>query len=318
MYRKFLYMALGILAAATLGCKKDEDNTTINPSLYGAAFNIVPFGAVGESFILTPTGDIYATDGTDIQESEVGYYWMVNSGKKDTVNKFVFTPDALGDYTILLGVFSKTGAYYNATATHTISIIDPSLGKSLSGTGILPDDDHITDKGVDYYYKTIGGDQWFRNNLADPDLGLYYYNAAVTGAVLGKYYTWDEAVTACPDGWSLPSADQWQSLVDAFDGEAGALMADAWFNDTRMWSYWPTLQTEQESGFAALSSGYIQLLGSDRKFQGIYHYAAFWTGTESKEDTGQAIYYYLNENQRRVYSHSADKKSMALSVRCVR
>ena len=318
MYRKLLYIALGFLAAAAVGCKKSEESTTVKPSLYGASFSIVPFGGVGESFTLKPTGEIYSSKGDEVAESEIGYYWTVNSGDRDTVDTFVFTPETLGDYTITLGVFSKTGDYYSTSASHTISIIDPELGESLTGTGISATDDHITDKGVDYYYKRIAGLDWFRNNLAVPETGLCYYNAAVTGTVLGKYYTWEEAKHACPEGWSLPSADQWENLINEVQGEAGALMTDAWFNDTRMWSYWPLLKTETDSGFAALSSGYILLLGSDRKYQGIYNYAAFWTSTESKEDSEQAIYYYMNGNQRRVYSHSADKNAMALSVRCVR
>lgn len=320
MQRKTCYILLCLAVLAAVGCKKNnEESTTVKPSLYGIDFKLAPFGAIGETFVLSPVGTVisYST-GESVKESEVDYYWMVDSGKRDTIKQYTFKPEELGDYTVSLTVFSKTGEYYSSTTSHVISIIDPALGKSLTGTGIEAEDDHITSDGVDYYYTNISGTDWFRNNLASPSSGLCYHDSAVTAVPLGRYYTWDEAMTACPAGWTLPTLSQWEALFAEANGEIGELISDAWFNGNRMWEFYPVLKTPQNLGFAALSSGYIQLLGSDRKYQGLYSYAGFWTATESTEEPNAAIFVYLNGNQRSVFQHYADKKSMALSVRCVR
>lgn len=318
MKSRLLCITFFLAAIVAVGCKKDDDsNTTIKPSLYGAYFTLPPYGAVGESFTLKAGGDIYATNGDEVPASEIGFYWYVDSGKKDTVNTYVFTPTGTGDYTVNLCVFSRTSQYYTGAESKVISIIDPSLGESLKGTGIEADDDHISADGVDYYYKPLAGRDWFRNNLANPSSGLCYSNADVTATVLGKYYTWGEAMTACPEGWRLPTADEWKALAEEYDGKAGALMADAFFNGNRMWSYKKEVGIDNASGFAAIPSGYVTK-GANSAFTGLKDYAIFWTSTPSADDANMAIYYYLNVNQAGIFSHQADKQSLALSVRCVR
>lgn len=318
MKSRLLCFALSLAAIVTFGCKKDDDtDTTIKPSLYGATFTIVPYGAVGESFELSAAGTVYTTDGNQPEESELEYYWSVNLGEKVAGRHYTFTPTETGNYTITLVVASQSAAYYSGSNSRTISIIDPSLGASLTETGIDAGDDHINVDGVDYYYKSLAGKDWFRNNLAAPGSGLCYAGAEVTATVFGKYYTWEEASEACPEGWRLPSADEFKALADAYEGKAGALMADAWFNGSRMWAYKPEIGINNTSGFSAIPSGYVTI-SSQPKYTAINEYAAFWTSTSSGEDAGMAIYYYLNVNQKEVFSHQAEKKSLALSVRCVR
>ena len=318
MKSRLLCFTLALAAVLAIGCKKDDDSdTTIKPSLYGATFSIVPYGAVGETFTLTAGGDFYNSNGEDVPESELGFYWYVDSGKKDTIKTYTFTPTETGNFTVNLCAYHLQAAYYNCVVSRVISIIDPSLGESLTGTGIESEEDHITSDGVDYYYKQLGGKEWFRNNLAAPSSGICYAGAAVTATVFGKYYKWDEAMSACPEGWRLPSADEWKALADVYEGKAGPLMADAWFNGTRMWAYKPEVGITNASGFAAIPSGYVNT-GSGATYTGLGDYAMFWTSTSSAEDESMATYYYFNVNQKEVFSHKADKNSLALSVRCVR
>ena len=318
MKSRLLCFALFLAALSSVACKKDDDSSaTIKPSLYGATFSIAPFGAVGQSFTLKAGGEIAASNGDNLAKNEVGFYWQVDDGKRDTVNTYTFTPTETGNFTVNLVAFSRSSSYYSSTASKVISIIDPALGKSLNGTGIEAEDQHISAEGVDYYYKQIAGKDWFRNNLANPNSGLCYADAAVTATVLGKFYSWEEANAACPEGWRLPSADEFKALADAFEGNAGALMVNASFNGKRMWAYTPGVEIDNASGFSAIPSGYVSK-GSGNSYNGLNEYAAFWTSTAAEDDAEMAVYYYLNVNQSEIFSQKADKQSLALSVRCVR
>ena len=319
MKRKLLYFALIVAAASSIGCKKDsDDDTVIKPSLYGAYFTMPPYGAVGETFTLHAQGDIYASDGSDIAAGDVDFFWYVGDSVKDTVRTYTFSLNEVGDYTVNLSAFSRSSSYYNCSVSKVLSIIDPALGKSLSGTGIEAGDEHISADGIDYYYKSLAGLDWFRNNLAAPSAGLCYEGADVTAKVFGKYYSWTEAQSACPSGWRLPTADEFKALSEAFEGKAGKLMADATFNGNSMWAYNPEVGVDNASGFAAIPSGYVILNGTDKKYSGLNQYAMFWTSSSAENDATMGIYYYLNVNQAGFFTHQGDKESLALSVRCVR
>ena len=306
MKKGFLYMLAAALMILPLSCHKNDDETETQPSLSGLSFSLDSFGGLGQTFVLTPS-DVTTSD--DTTPESVGHYWLINGGNRDTTDVFTFSPDTLGTYTIACYAFA-TG-YYSTSASKAIKIIDPSLGVTLSQTGISHN--HITVDGTDYFYTEAGGLEWFRNNLAVSTSGIPYLNAEITSAVLGRYYTWEEASTACPDGWRLPSTDEW----DALPFSAGDLMVNAYFLEDRMWEYWPQVPITNASSLAVIPAGYA-LTGSDSPdFKGFEEFAAFWTSTPA-DDEDQAVYRYIYEAENNLYAANGDKTSLSLSVRCVR
>ena len=313
--RFLLYTALvlGVLAAS---CKKDDDSTTVLPYLYGLDFDIPTFARPGESFTVKPYG-VYYTEGDGVEKYT--YKWRVNSDELQETETFSFTLNEVGNYSIYCVCSDPDNNYYSISVTKTIIVIDPALGKTLTGTGIAVDDNHITDaretaKERDYYYTHIGDLDWFRNNLAWTGAGLAYENADVTSYPLGRYYTWEEAKTACPEGWRLPTNDEWAALGD----EAGPLMCDAYLNSYRMWEYWPDVSRTNTTGLAVIPAGYALSAISSPSYKRLYDYAAFWTATESTDDPRMAAYRYIYVQQNEVLTTYGEKGSLALSVRCVR
>ena len=89
----------------------------------------------------------------------------------------------------------------------------------------------FTDSRDGKKYKTveIGEQKWMAQNLdyhgADGYLGLCYgdepkkkIRKPENCKKYGRLYNWSEAMVACPEGWHLPSYEEWQTLVDFAGG----------------------------------------------------------------------------------------------------
>ena len=315
--RFFLYTTLLLAVFTAFSCKKDDEETVIKPYLYGLDFDLPTFARPGETLILKPYG-VYYTE-TDPGVEKYTYKWKVNTDDYQEMETFTVSFQAVGNYKIYCQVSDPDDNYYATSVSKTIIVIDPSLGKTLTGTGIAATDDHISDSRdktgeCEYYYKHIGDLDWFRNNLAWTGAGIAYENADVTSYPLGRYYTWDEAMTACPEGWRLPTAAEWDSL----GSEAGALLCDAYLNGTKMWEYWPDVDHSNTTGLAVIPAGYALPAITTPTYKRLYTYAAFWTSTVSPEDSRMAAYRYIHAEENIIRSTYAEKGSLALSVRCVR
>ena len=338
-----IIIAAGIMAAAS--CKKDEE-TEVSPSLKGSlTFHAPDFIEPGQTITMTPK-DLEHPEGKG-----VGYYWKVSPvmSKSDTTRlenglspdgkesdgSFVYTfPDSLGVYTVTCYAFAS--GYTGASSSKYITTVKPGVNGSLTNTGILPNDPHITVDGQDYYYIRIGNLEWIRNNIGIRKGGAPYGNADVMSDIFGRFYDYDDAMAACPEGWRLPSEADWQTLGTAsgaqtttygvIKGITSKLMADAKFNGVAMWDYWPAVGTiTNESGFSAIPAGYLNLGERSQTGEypeatssGVYEYAVFWTADEVDGEPGMAYYRYIIANQPDVFISKGDKSSFGASVRCVR
>jgi uncharacterized protein (TIGR02145 family) len=316
--RLLLYTTLVLAVFSTFSCKKDE-TTESKPYLYGLDFDLATFARVGQTITVKPYG-VYYTE-TDPGVEKFCYKWRLNSDvyEEQPTDDFTFTINEVGNYTVSCNVSDPDNNYYSATVNKVIIVIDPTLGKTLNGTGIAQTDAHVTDvRGKvgesEYYYTHIGDLDWFRNNLAWTGAGLAYENEDVTSYPLGRYYTWDEAMTACPEGWRLPTDAEWATLGT----EAGPLMCNAYLNSQRMWDYWPDVPRTNTTGLAIIPSGYALPAITTPSYKRLYDYAAFWTATESTEDSRMAVFRYIFVEENEVRTSYAEKGSLALSVRCVR
>lgn len=323
-----LFVAVLVVAAAS--CKKDEETETL-PSLSGLYFDCPSFVAPGQAVRMTPEGVEHPEGG------EVGYYWKVTpTMASDSIDVFVhWFSDTLQTYKVSCYAFAE--GYTGTSYSRDVIVVKGGLDGSLTGTGIRSTDSKITIGGIDYYYEKIGNLDWFRNNLASVSGGTPYVNEEVTSDIFGRFYSYNEAKTACPEGWRLPTEDDWMSLAESmgvseedkyepFDDVASKLLANAAFNGVTMLEYWPEVgDVDNESRLSLMPFGFSNLgnASSDGKypgalFEGLFDYAVYWTADEVDGEDGMAYYRYLISDQPDMFVGKGDVNTFGASVRCVR
>ena len=148
---------------------------------------------------------------------------------------------------------------------------------------------------------TSGAYAVYDNNETHADTYGYLYN----------WYAVDDSRNIAPDGWHVPTDDEWTTLTDYLGGTsvAGGKMKET---GTSHWNS-PNTGATNESGFTAFPGGYR--LDNDGYYGSIGSFGYFWSSSESSSYYAweRELYYYSSE----VYRYDDDKRS-GFSVRCVR
>lgn len=336
---------MSLLAGALLtglmvmSCHHDDDDTTVSNSFTGTLDFTIP------AYVLP--GDIVEAEPRGLAKDTVdkGYYWTVTPifSSKDTTRfigddpsvtgRYSFeVPDTLGTLTVSCVAFAP--GYYTSTASYYCEVVNPAFGKTLTGDDVSEDMAYVEDgrDGKLYYYRKIGARDWFVRNLSYEGAGISFYDCPALDDIYGRYYTWDEAVEACPEGWRLPGADDWYDLAKAagyagdapqldYLGIAGNLMVNAYFNGTRMWEYWPAVKITNRTGFSSIPTGYSTWTSDGSSFYGSLTYAVYWsaeTVAVPDDEEEQALYRMIYVEKPDIMAGSAHKTGFNASVRCVR
>ena len=156
-------------------------------------------------------------------------------------------------------------------------------------------------------------EEWVAAGKRGEPAWCYYDNDPENGKLYGKLYNWyavNDSRGLEPEGWHIPTDDEWTTLTDYLGGEevAGGKMK------TTGTTYWesPNEAATNESGFSALPGGYRINNGS---FSNISFSARSWSATESVN---------FNARDRTLYGHIGyvnrynTNKSFGASVRCLR
>lgn len=321
-----------LLPMVLVSChNKKDDSTDANYMSGTLTFSIPDFVGKGETLTLTPTGITTPTSG-------IGYSWKPSwSSTRDTTKTKdgtgdgswdCTTPSAVGEYTVSCSAFADD--YSSTSATKTIYVVDPTIDSTVSGLG-FKDSPYVTDSrdGKTYFTTTFGGNTWMRENLGYKTSGsISYFNCEIMDDIFGRYYTWNDARTACPSGWHLPSDEEFCQLADSviadgtiftkgedFKNASGSMMANAYFLGSRMWEYWPQVNITNKSGMSVIPVGYVTARDNSYTFKGINNYAVFWTS--SSHDDGTALLRFIYVDEPDVHSGIMDKTFYA-SVRCVK
>ena len=327
-------LPLALVAGMTLaGCGKE--NTTTNENLTGRLTLSFP-GFVNpgytKEFLIDTLTTLTRSDGGPIG------YRIANSGtgENDTLvtasgavlrRHFTVTiPDEIASFSATLYAFVESSApYYGTSASVPYSVVRPGLTGDGSITNFkVSSDETFTDprNGQAYYLTQAGGKTWMRSNLAWAGAGRPYQSCVAMSDIFGQYYTWEEAQTACPEGWRLPTDAEWTALSEDAQPEgkdipslAGKVMADLYFNGNKMWEYWREVPITDQLGLSAMPVGYANIIDGSYTFDGLYKYAAFWTSDESG---GMGVFRYIYHSKNVVYRGRISKTDFAASVRCVK
>ena len=175
-----------------------------------------------------------------------------------------------------------------------------------------------------YKYVTIGSQTWMAENLNFEAIeGSYCYDDESANCVsYGRLYTWAAAVGKseeecgygmrcnftdtvqgiCPEGWHLPSDNEWQTLLTAVNSAAKLKANTGWSNDGN---------GTDDYGFAVKPAGYM----SGWYYTGEMENASFWTSTADGVNDGYRVLFSYESNDAEVWYKD---KGLGYSVRCVK
>lgn len=332
-----LFLAFALLVPSLWSCKKDDDESS-SKYLTGSLYLDFPT-YVQPGYTKTFMIDTLMTVSRDDESKAIGYYFKdPNTGKADTLvdangeflkhHYTVTIKDTLANLSITLGAFVEEG-YFGSVKSHSFTVVKPGLdGKgSLTGYKLDTANETFVDPrdGKSYYYTTINGTDWMRQNLAWEGAGVAYKNEPAIIDIFGAFYTWEEAQTICPEGWRLPNDADLVALGQKYGtapqpeshiGDlAGDMMEDIYFNNNKMWEYWRDVKITNASGLSVIPVGYATIEDGEYIFDQIYKYAAFWT-SGSKGEQGACRYIYQDKDV--VFYGLVSKTDVAMPVRCVR
>jgi uncharacterized protein (TIGR02145 family) len=141
----------------------------------------------------------------------------------------------------------------------------------------------------------------------------YYDNDPANGAIYGKLYNWyavNDSRGLAPDGWHIPSDEEWTTLSTYLGGEgvAGSKLKEA---GTSHWKS-PNPDATNETGFTALPGGYRYSNGT---FFTIGSSAGWWC---SAEDSTTNAWCRSMDNYGSYLSSHSFGKALGQAVRCVK
>lgn len=136
---------------------------------------------------------------------------------------------------------------------------------------------------------------WYKNN---PDYNDSY----------GKLYNhYAACCDICPDGWRIPTMEDWRNLADTFGFPSSRKL--------RTYNAWPSdsLKSTNESGMNILPSGTRGIAGN---FSDSYGIAAFWTG--SKDESGLPLFIIVSIPSVNIGSNITGRLNDGFSIRCIK
>jgi uncharacterized protein (TIGR02145 family) len=200
-------------------------------------------------------------------------------------------------------------------------------------------------------YKTVKiGDQWWmaenlkvkmyrdgtflqnienENDWSNAMIGAYciYENGHAPSPPPGLLYNWfaiNNSKGLAPDGWHIPTDDEWQKLEQSIGMSGADAMRNGWRGtkegdklkvaSPNGWTEFENVWSTNESGFTALAGG-CRLPNATYGQPALFSTGFWWTTTESNPD--EAYYRYLDYKNSNVFRNH-DSKRYGFSVRCVK
>lgn len=299
-------------------CKKEESDL---PNTAPKAFFIVsPWtGSTTTHFYFDAS---FSTDEQDDDSLlQVRWDWENNETwdtdwaiEKQITHQF----ESEGKFTIKLAVKDLKGMTHSVTQD---VIVDNTgnewLGKPCPGVETIMYGEQI------YNTVKIGDQCWFAENLNyETGISYCYANNPTNCNTFGRLYDWETALTVCPDGWHLPSDEEWKTLegyVDAIFDEGdpewnklGLRGYDAGKNLKTTTGWYLTGNGTNMYNFGGMPGGIGDplVIFEDRRIYGYW-----WTSTAVNDN--EAHYRRLEYDQYSIRRNSTSQQ-LLMSVRCLK
>lgn len=289
-------------------------------------------------------GGIVTSDGGATVNSR-GVCWS-NSPNPTISDFYIVSGSGTGIYSCNIGGLSSNTNYYlrayatNSTGTaYGLDVIFRTIpGNGDAGTFIDGRDSKI------YNWVKIDTQVWMAENLAylpsvspsnsGSNTTPYYYVVGYEGGnvvfakqtsnyqTYGVLYNWPAAQTACPEGWHLPSDEEWKTL-EIYLGMSLSAVNEYYFRTSgdvgdklkeSGISHWnsPNSTANNSSGFTALPGGYQNMATGFGHFRTYAHFWSSWTF-----DASNAWNRALNKDNASVWRWYTFR-NYGLSVRCLK
>ncbi len=171
----------------------------------------------------------------------------------------------------------------------------------------------LTDSRDNKVYKTVvigegeNAQTWMAQNLDYGSTGACLYKKEENCVKFGRFYTWSDAQSVCPEGWHLPSQTEWETLYSEVGGKntVGLTMkSKTGWNDNG--------NGHDLYGFSILPAGHMMSgggFGSDGS--GAY----FWSSTTIAGGGGYGLIFFGDNDD---VLANGQGKTFGNSVRCVK
>lgn len=158
-------------------------------------------------------------------------------------------------------------------------------------------------------YKTvkIGNIEWLTRNLNYDTGNSLTSDLPTTDG--GRLYSWNDAVTACLDGWRMPTVEEWRVIINEVGGDS---IAARYLKSQS--EEWDNLQGNDSLGFSALPAGFIPTF-SNKKVRSTNKLGSWWAFSMLNEK--EAYQVRMTDVDDRV-EIIPTKIEAGLSVRCIR
>lgn len=208
---------------------------------------------------------------------------------------------------------SSSSLQESSSSSEPLSSSEAVASSSSSSEGISYGE--LLDSRNHKTYKTVvigkgeSAQEWMAENLNIKEVNQYgfcYENQPYYCDLYGMLYPWETAKKMCPEGWRLPSKEDFEKLSEN--------MGNSFTEGTRLRSKegWPHKDGTDNFGFNALPAGYK--LASD-DFRNLREGAYFWTSSQTED--GQPLSFSLID-MFDAESVSINDRRYALSIRCLK
>ena len=150
--------------------------------------------------------------------------------------------------------------------------------------------------GETYNVIRIGNQIWMAENYRfASDNSLSINDNESNDNPFGRLYTWEDALQIVPEGWRLPTLDDWRQL-NAFILKKNACKTGTALKSKDNWAKsFNNQKGEDIYDFTAYPTGFWNCITKD--FSSSTYCTNFWTSTRYDEDRAYSILlHYLNEN----------------------
>lgn len=175
--------------------------------------------------------------------------------------------------------------------------------------------------GREYNTVTVNGVAWMAENLDYETSGSWCYDDDPANCNrYGRLYTLATAKTACPEGWRLPTGDEWEALLTAFGGYFANGPGEIGYPERAFLA----LIEGGKSGFNAQFGGFRYLDGEDQTvtFDALNDYGYYWSSTDYKVGNSNYLKTYAFSKRNNFVIGDSDSLETGIlfgfSCRCVK